>query len=196
MSALTDTVIDAAHAAHANDATAEAKQEAAAKAKASITADVTARATLNLTLTNAALTSAASIALDATAQLALGNLATLAASIQASITAGTDPVTALATAVTTSLGLTAEELTDALTTTLAQFEVNGGGSAEAAIPMLEGLVKLGVRATSDGLEWGAGVELPFLNNATFAGSVTGDLAGARRVEAAAGFAARLQGGAA
>lgn len=192
--ALTQAVIDAMHAAHADGSTAEDKQVAAGTARTALDADAALRADANLAYVNGVLTGAANLAVEAAAQAALGNLATITGTALAAIRAGSSPMAAVMAATTTDLGFATVDLTAALTTTLAQFDVHGSTAAEAAIPILGTLVKLGVRATEDGLEWGAGVEFPFLNGATFAGSVTGDRTGVRRAELAAGYAARLQAG--
>lgn len=192
--ALTQAVIDAMHAAHAAGSTAEDKQTAAGLARAALDADARARAEANLAYTNGVLTGAAAIAVEAAAQAALGNLATLTGNVLASIRAGAEPAAAVAAAASIDLGFATVDLVAALTTTLAQFDVNGGATAEAAIPLLGGLVRLGARAASEGLAWDAGVEFPFLSDATFAGSVTGDRTSVRRAELAAGYAARVQAG--
>lgn len=181
---------DAIHASHAPGSTARAKADALASVTASIDADERARATANLSVAASLLATAAGIVNDPTAGTVLTGTATFLASVNAQIGSGSTPAGVLGRGegVTPLPSFDVGVALTALLNAEGELELNGGGSARASLPFVDGLVNLALEANENGLDWGLGVALPFASGVTFDGAVTGDLAGARAAQMTLGWA--------
>ena len=168
------------HASHQADGDPRLKLTAAASVQATLTSHTRATAIRGLSLgANATATLAASVT-NASAGSALTITGAFLASIRASIQAGASITDALATGGGVILpefdvALGASALLDAE----GEISLHPSLSVRANLPVLQGLATLAVTANENGSTWGVGVALPFASNMALAGSVTGDLAGAR-----------------
>lgn len=184
MNALLTSSTDLIHASHAPGSAARAKADAQAAVSASIDAHERAITTTNLNVAASLLATASSIASDPTAGTVLTNTSVFLASITAQISSGATPTAVLGrgAGITPLPSFDVSVALAALLNAEGELELDGGGSARAALPFVGGLVDLTLAANENGLDWGLGVALPFANGVAFEGAVNGDLAGARATQ--------------
>lgn len=176
------------HASHQAGGSPRLKLAAAANVRARLDAHATATALLGLSLGVTA-TGALASATTGDAATILSGTATVLADVRAVIRAGANVTLALATG--GGVGIPNVNVAAAATALLdaeGALTIHPNLTVRASIPVLQGLANLAVTANERGLAWDVGVMLPFASGIALGGSVTGDLAGARRAWATLGWA--------
>lgn len=177
---LTADIVLGIHASHQPGSDPRLKFTAAANVQAALTAATRSTATRGLTLGVNATAALAAAVTNATAGSALSSTSAFMADVRASITAGASVTDTLATGGGVMLpSLDVSAAATALLDAEGEISVHPSLAVRAHLPVLQGLATLAVAANESGAQWGVGVALPFASDMALAGSVTGDLAGAR-----------------
>jgi hypothetical protein len=183
------------HASHQTGAAPILKARVSARMDAAMSANASATATLNLGNGALGLTALAGATTNVTAAAALTSTSTFLSDTRAAINAGVDVTLALGLGVGSTIpNLNVSATLTALLAAEGEIRFTSDAVVRAAAPLLDGLIAATIRADQNGFDWNVGVALPFASDVALAGSISGDLAGARQVSTTLGWAYRRETG--